>query len=199
MKKIKYIVAVIVILWAIAASIYSFCITKNYNKKESEYISCTIEYNKLERKYLTEVEDFEATIKEKDKEIKKLKDENAKLKKNKTKKVKKTTTSKKNSGNKAIYQQYAHDLVINKYHWSENDFNALVKLWNKESGWKVTAKNKSGAYGIPQAKPASKMAKYGKDYLTNYKLQIQWGLEYVKSKYGSPSAAWEFFQKKHWY
>lgn len=59
------------------------------------------------------MENFETIIKEKDKEIKKLKDENAKLKKNKTKK---TTTIKKVTGNKAIYQQYAHDLVINKYH-----------------------------------------------------------------------------------
>ena len=103
------------------------------------------------------------------------------------------------SGSVAEYQAYARERVY-EYGWSDADFNALVNLWNKESGWNVTNKNRSsGAYGIPQALPASKMASAGSDYLTNYKTQINWGLSYIKSRYGSPSNAWSAFRSKGWY
>ena len=86
------------------------------------------------------------------------------------------------SGSVAEYQAYAKQRVY-EYGWSDADFNALVNLWNRESGWQVTNKNRSsGAYGIPQALPASKMASAGSDYLTNYKTQINWGLSYIKSR-----------------
>lgn len=97
-------------------------------------------------------------------------------------------------------QSYAHDLVINSYGWSENDFNALVSLWNKESGWNVHAGNsRSGAYGIPQALPASKMSDFGDDYIDNGQTQIKWGLSYIKNTYGSPSNAWQHFLNVGWY
>ena len=103
------------------------------------------------------------------------------------------------SGSVAEYQAYAKQRVY-EYGWSDADFNALVNLWNRESGWQVTNKNRSsGAYGIPQALPASKMASAGSDYLTNYKTQINWGLSYIKSRYGSPSNAWSAFRSKGWY
>lgn len=103
------------------------------------------------------------------------------------------------SGSVAEYQAYAKQRVY-EYGWSDADFNALVNLWNRESGWQVTNKNRSsGAYGIPQALPASKMASAGSDYLTNYKTQINWGLSYIKSRYGSPSNAWSAFKSKGWY
>ena len=103
------------------------------------------------------------------------------------------------SGTKAEYQAYAKERCY-AYGWSESDFNCLVSLWNKESGWNVTAKNRnSGAYGIPQALPGSKMASAGSDYLTNYKTQIDWGLNYIKSRYGTPTAAWQHSQSKGWY
>ena len=103
------------------------------------------------------------------------------------------------TGTKAEYQAYAKERCL-AYGWSESDFNCLVKLWNRESGWRVSACNRSsGAYGIPQALPASKMASAGSDYLTNYKTQINWGLNYIKSRYGTPTAAWNHSQSKGWY
>ena len=69
-------------------------------------------------------------------------------------------------------KQYAYQQVLKKG-WSINDYNNLVKLWQKESSWNAKARNKrSGACGIPQANPCSKMKKYGKDYKTNDKLII---------------------------
>ena len=103
------------------------------------------------------------------------------------------------SGTVGEYQEYARQRCYD-YGWSDADVSALISLWNKESGWQVTNKNRSsGAYGIPQALPASKMASAGSDYLTNYKTQINWGLSYIKSRYGSPSNAWSSFKSKGWY
>lgn len=104
------------------------------------------------------------------------------------------------TGTKAEYQNYAHDLCINTYGWTENDFNCLVKLWERESNWNPNAHNKSsGAHGIPQSLPASKMASEGADYYTNGKTQIRWGLKYIKNRYGTPSQAWAHSQQKGWY
>jgi hypothetical protein len=72
-----------------------------------------------------------------------------------------------------------------------DQFPCLDKLFNKESHWTVTAENKSsGAYGIPQALPGKKMAAYGADWQTNPVTQINWGLNYIKSRYGTPCDAW---------
>ena len=104
------------------------------------------------------------------------------------------------TGTKAEYQAYAKDLCINTYGWTENDFNCLVKLWERESNWNPNAHNKSsGAHGICQALPASKMASEGSDYMTNYKTQIRWGLKYIKNRYGTPTNAWAHSQQKGWY
>ena len=102
-------------------------------------------------------------------------------------------------GTVAEYQAYARQRCY-EYGWTDSDFECLVKLWNRESGWRVTATNRSsGAYGIPQSLPASKMASAGSDYLTNYKTQINWGLSYIKGRYGNPTAAWAHSQNKGWY
>lgn len=104
------------------------------------------------------------------------------------------------TGTKAEYQAYAKNLCINTYGWTENDFNCLVKLWERESNWNPNAHNKSsGAHGICQALPASKMASEGSDYMTNYKTQIRWGLKYIKNRYGTPTNAWAHSQQKGWY
>lgn len=113
-----------------------------------------------------------------------------------------TTAQSSSSGSYSLsdYQAYAKDLVINTYGWSEYDFECLVKLWNRESGWNPNAHNKSsGAHGIPQSLPASKMASEGADYYTNGYTQIRWGLKYISGRYGSPSAAWAHSQSKGWY
>ena len=104
------------------------------------------------------------------------------------------------TGTKAEYQAYAKNLCINTYGWSENDVNCVFNIVEKESGWNIKAKNSSsGAYGLFQSLPASKMASEGNDYLTNGKTQIRWGLKYIKERYGTPSNAWAHSQQKGWY
>lgn len=79
-------------------------------------------------------------------------------------------------------------------------FSALDKLWTRESGWNELAKNpSSGAYGIPQSLPGTKMASAGKDWKTNPATQIKWGLGYIAGRYGSPTKAWAHSQSTGWY
>ena len=125
------------------------------------------------------------------------------VKKKKAKKVVKKKTKKRiymnAKGSKAEIQAYAHSLVLS-YGWSEYDWECLVKLWNRESSWNPNAVNKrSGACGIPQSLPCSKMAVEGTDYKTNYRTQVRWGLKYIQWRYGSPSAAWGHSQRTGWY
>ena len=84
--------------------------------------------------------------------------------------------------------------------WDEGQFACLDALWTRESGWRVDAHNKSsGAYGIPQALPGSKMATVAADWQTNPRTQIEWGLGYIAGRYGTPCDAWAFFQARNWY
>jgi uncharacterized protein YabE (DUF348 family) len=83
--------------------------------------------------------------------------------------------------------------------WGTDQFSCLVSLWSKESGWRVNAANPSGAYGIPQALPGSKMASAGADWQTNPATQITWGLSYISGVYGTPCAAWSHSQATNWY
>ena len=71
-------------------------------------------------------------------------------------------------------------------------WGCLLNLWNRESGWVYDAENASGAYGIPQALPGSKMASAGADWQTNPATQIKWGLGYISQIYGTPCGAWNF-------
>ena len=81
-----------------------------------------------------------------------------------------------------------------------DQMGCLDQLWTRESNWRTEAHNSSsGAHGIPQALPASKMAAYGEDYLTNPVPQIRWGLDYIRNRYGTPCGAWSFWQANHWY
>jgi outer membrane biosynthesis protein TonB len=89
---------------------------------------------------------------------------------------------------------------LGSYGWAPNEMQCLQKLWTKESDWKTTATNaSSGAYGVVQSLPASKMASAGADYRTNYRTQINWGLNYVKERYGSPCGALNFHYAHNWY
>lgn len=84
--------------------------------------------------------------------------------------------------------------------WGESQYNCLVSLWQKESGWNTFAANKSsGAYGIPQALPGSKMGSAGGDWATNPATQITWGLGYITARYGDPCGAYGASQSKGWY
>ncbi|MFD9319805.1 transglycosylase SLT domain-containing protein [Streptomyces sp. NPDC057456] len=79
-------------------------------------------------------------------------------------------------------------------------YKAFSNIVKHESGWNVSATNaSSGAYGLVQALPASKMASAGSDWKSNAKTQIKWGLDYMNSRYGSPVAAWNFWQANGWY
>ncbi len=96
-------------------------------------------------------------------------------------------------------QALGHQMMLS-YGFGEEEWPCLYNLWMRESGWSTTAGNQSsGAYGIPQALPASKMATVGPDYLTNPATQITWGLGYVKGRYGTPCGAWNSFLAKGWY
>jgi hypothetical protein len=78
--------------------------------------------------------------------------------------------------------------------------SCLVSLWDRESSWNVHASNPgSGAYGIPQALPGSKMASAGPDWQTNPATQIRWGLSYIDATYGSPCGAWSHEESTGWY
>ncbi|MET1063780.1 MAG: hypothetical protein ABWX85_02300 [Arthrobacter sp.] len=86
------------------------------------------------------------------------------------------------------------------YGWAPSEMQCLLKLWTKESDWKTTATNaSSGAYGVVQSLPAEKMASAGADYRTNFRTQINWGLNYVKVRYGSPCGALNFHHAHNWY
>lgn len=90
--------------------------------------------------------------------------------------------------------------MLPSYGWGQDQMSCLVSLWNRESGWRTNATNPgSGAYGIPQSLPGSKMASAGADWQTNPATQIKWGLGYIKSRYGSPCGAWGHSQATGWY
>ena len=83
--------------------------------------------------------------------------------------------------------------------WSASQCDDLGTLWQKESGWNSRAHNPSGAHGIPQALPGSKMASAGPDWQNNPTTQIKWGLGYIQGRYGSPCNAWAHSQAVNWY
>jgi len=90
--------------------------------------------------------------------------------------------------------------MMPRYGWGKRQWTPLQKLWNRESGWNKYAENpSSGAYGIPQAVPGSKMASAGNHWRTNATTQIRWGLGYIKSRYGRPRVAWDHELAYGWY
>lgn len=82
---------------------------------------------------------------------------------------------------------------------SETQFQCFSSIVERESGWDVHASNPSGAYGLVQALPGSKMSSAGPDWRNNAATQIKWGLGYMKDRYGSPCGAWSFWQSNNWY
>ena len=91
---------------------------------------------------------------------------------------------------------YARSAMASRYGWGGDQFTCLNNLWNRESGWRVNAANPSGAYGIPQALPGSKM---GSGWQSSATVQVNWGLGYIKSRYGTPCGAWGHSQSTGWY
>jgi hypothetical protein len=95
-------------------------------------------------------------------------------------------------------QHIAYDL-LSSYGFSTDQWGCLDDLWEAESGWVYNAENASGAYGIPQALPGSKMASAGPDWETDPTTQIKWGLGYIKDTYGTPCGAWDHEEADGWY
>lgn len=94
----------------------------------------------------------------------------------------------------------AASIASSDYGWGSDQFSCLESLWNKESGWDYQAYNaSSGATGIPQALPGSKMASAGSDWQTNATTQIIWGLGYISSRYDTPCGAWSHSESVGWY
>jgi hypothetical protein len=96
-------------------------------------------------------------------------------------------------------QSTAYNLMASFGFNPKTYFGCLLDLWNRESGWRYDAENASGAYGIPQALPGSKMASAGSDWQTNPATQIKWGLGYIKQIYGTPCGAWAFEEANGYY
>ena len=99
--------------------------------------------------------------------------------------------------NQALGKQMA---AAQPYNWTGAQWDALNNIVMSESGWDTTATNQqSGAYGIPQALPGSKMASAGSDWQTDPRTQIAWMLSYIQSRYGTPVNAWQFHLANNWY
>ncbi|MEU6605373.1 lytic transglycosylase domain-containing protein [Streptomyces shenzhenensis] len=83
---------------------------------------------------------------------------------------------------------------------ASSQYQCFSNIVDHESSWNYRAVNaSSGAYGLFQALPGSKMSSAGADWQTNPATQIKWGLNYMDSRYGSPCDAWAFWQANHWY
>jgi hypothetical protein len=96
-------------------------------------------------------------------------------------------------------QSIAYNMMASFGFSPQTFFGCLMEIWNRESGWRYDAENPSGAYGIPQALPGSKMASAGADWQTNPATQISWGLGYIKAIYGDPCKAWAFEEANNYY
>jgi hypothetical protein len=97
-------------------------------------------------------------------------------------------------------KEIARQILKNKYGYGSGQFDCFNNIIMRESKWDLNATNpSSGAYGIPQALPGSKMATIASDWRTNPATQIIWGIEYMKDRYGSPCSAWGFKASHGWY
>ena len=101
--------------------------------------------------------------------------------------------------NPGTAQSIAYNMMSSFGFDPKSQFPCLDDIWTRESGWNYLAENASGAYGIPQALPGSKMASAGADWATNPATQIKWGLGYIQSIYGTPCGAWAFWQGHSYY
>lgn len=122
------------------------------------------------------------------------------IKKKITKKTTKKITMKVNYSQQEILN-YVHQEVLNMG-WSSADYEATVNLLINESGINPNSVNKkSGACGLFQAHPCSKAIKQYPDYMTNWRIQVKWGLNYIKDRYKTPSEAWRLWLSRipHWY
>ena len=94
----------------------------------------------------------------------------------------------------------AKNLIADSYNWNSTQVSCLTQLWDGESHWNFKAHNyRSGAHGIAQALPATKMEIISTDWRTNPLTQIKWGLTYIKARYGTPCTALKKKHRSHYY
>jgi hypothetical protein len=94
----------------------------------------------------------------------------------------------------------ARTIMANEYAWGDDQYSCLNRLWTRESHWNYKAHNyRSGAHGIAQALPASKMEIISTDWRTNPVTQIRWGLHYIDLRYETPCKAWAKFKRSRYY
>ena len=97
-------------------------------------------------------------------------------------------------------KKVAKSILLDEYGFSEKEYKCLNSLWTKESNWNYKARNKnSGAHGIPQALPASKMNVISTDWRTNPVTQIRWGLRYISIRYETPCKALAKHKRSNYY
>jgi hypothetical protein len=97
-------------------------------------------------------------------------------------------------------KKVARSILMDEYGFSEKEYKCLNQLWTKESNWNYKSRNKkSGAHGIPQALPASKMNVVSTDWRTNPVTQIRWGLRYISIRYETPCKALSKHKRSNWY
>jgi len=98
-------------------------------------------------------------------------------------------------------KEIAWRMMSHRFGWRPRyQFRSLNRLWERESSWRIHAYNPySGAYGIPQAVPGSKMSSAGSDWRDSARVQIRWGLHYIKAVYGKPRRAWRHEVAYGWY
>jgi hypothetical protein len=97
-------------------------------------------------------------------------------------------------------KKVAKAILLDEYGFAEKQYTCLSQLWTKESNWNYKSRNKkSGAHGIPQALPASKMSIISTDWRTNPVTQIRWGLRYISIRYETPCKALAKHKRSNWY
>lgn len=97
-------------------------------------------------------------------------------------------------------KKFTKEMMANEYGWDEEEYKCLNRLWTKESHWNYQAHNyRSGAHGIAQALPATKMEIIASDWRTNPVTQIRWGLHYINLRYETPCKAWKKFKRSRYY
>jgi hypothetical protein len=97
-------------------------------------------------------------------------------------------------------KRVAKSILVEEYGFAEKEYKCLNQLWTQESNWNYKSRNKkSGAHGIPQALPATKMNVVSTDWRTNPVTQIRWGLRYISIRYETPCKAWAKHKRSNWY
>ncbi len=97
-------------------------------------------------------------------------------------------------------KKVAKSILVEEYGFAEKEYKCLNQLWTQESNWNYKSRNKkSGAHGIPQALPATKMNVVSTDWRTNPVTQIRWGLRYISIRYETPCKAWAKHKRSNWY